>query len=335
DFLRPRFPRVKWIANSENLGFSRASNQGLALAKGEHILFLNPDTVLPEDFARNCLAFYRQAADAPGGLGVRMIDGNGRFLKESRRGFPTPWVAFCRLSGLTSLFPRSRRFSEYYLGYLPADRSHRAPVLSGACFWVSRKALDAAGPFDEEFFMYAEDIDLSYRLERAGFCNYYFAGTTIIHFKGASTQKDLRYVRQFYSAMSRFRRKHFHRGMPGLFQAAFELAIRTRAAVSAAGRLFTGHVAAPALTGRRTWLTGDPASIGRLRPALMHSRRLVTDPQEANEVIFCQGAAFSFKELISEWAKMNRGMAAAIYAEGAEAIVSSRHHDNRAEILKL
>ncbi|HEV2353824.1 MAG TPA: glycosyltransferase family 2 protein [Puia sp.] len=381
DFLRPRFPRVKWIANSENAGFSRANNQGLALATGDHILFLNPDTVIPEDFARNCLAFYSQAAGAAGGLGVRMIDGNGRFLKESRRGFPTPWVAFCRLSGLTALFPRSRWFSEYYLGYLPADRNHRAPVLSGACFWVSRKALDAAGPFDENFFMYAEDIDLSYRLEKAGFCNYYIADTTIIHFKGASTQKDLRYIRQFYGAMIQFRRKHFHGGRRGLLRAGFEAAITVRAAVSAAGQFFRGRrgfdgggadggraegggadgggaegggadgtaglggVAGSGLAGsggqaggsakRRVWLTGDAASAGRLRASLTLSRIVVTDARQADETIFCQGAAFSFRDLISEWGKRKQGGEAGIYADGASAVVSSRRHDSCAEILKL
>ncbi len=148
DLLRPLFPEVKWIVNSENNGFARANNQALEQAIGEYILFLNPDTIVPEDFARKCLAFIQSVAH-PGGLGVRMIDGSGRFLKESRRGFPSPWVAFCKLSGLTTLFPRSRRFSEYYLGYLPPDCNHPAPVLSGACLWVSRAAIRAAGPFDE------------------------------------------------------------------------------------------------------------------------------------------------------------------------------------------
>ncbi len=118
-----------------------------------------------------------------------MTEGVGSF-KESRRGFPAPWVAFCKLSGLTALFPRSRRFARYYLGHLPSDKTAPVPVLSGACFFVTRSALGSVGPFDETFFMYAEDIDLSYRLETAGYINYYFADVTIIHFKGESTPKD-------------------------------------------------------------------------------------------------------------------------------------------------
>src|SRR5580692_1396037 len=168
DLLRPLFPEVNWIVNTENEGFSLANNQALSQSTGDNILFLNPDTVVPEDFVRRCLSFIGTVPNA-GGLGVRMIDGSGRFLRESRRGFPTPWVAFCKLSGLTALFPRSRRFAQYYLGHLPSARTSPAPVLSGACFFVSRSALDRVGSFDETFFMYAEDIDLSYRLETAGY----------------------------------------------------------------------------------------------------------------------------------------------------------------------
>src|SRR5580704_11537596 len=162
--LRPLFPDVIFLENSENEGFAKANNRAFGRARGEYILFLNPDTIVPEDLAPSCLAML---ASTPGigGLGVRMVDGSGRFLKESRRGFPTPWVAFCKLSGLTALFPHSRRFSQYYLGYLPPPPAHPAPVLSEACLWVRRTSLEKAGAFDETFFMYAEDIDLSYRLE--------------------------------------------------------------------------------------------------------------------------------------------------------------------------
>ena len=179
--IRPLFPAVTFLVNDENIGFARANNQALKVATGRYILFLNPDTVVPENFARHCLSFLEEMPGI-GGLGVRMVDGSGRFLRESRRGFPSPWVAFCRLSGLSAIFPKSRLFSAYYMGYLPEDETHPAPVLSGACFWVSGAILAGIGGFDEQFFLYAEDIDLSYRLERAGFVNYYLADTTIIHF---------------------------------------------------------------------------------------------------------------------------------------------------------
>ncbi len=245
--LQPLFPDFLFLANSENLGFAKANNLALRQARGEYILFLNPDTLLPEDFVRICHRFI-SGKPRVGGLGVRMVDGSGRFLKESRRGFPGPWVAFCKLSGLSTLFPYSRFFARYYLGHLPADTAHPAPVLSGACLWVSRAILGETGGFDERFFMYAEDIDLSFRIEKAGYINYFLPDTTIIHFKGESTQKDIRYVRQFYKAMSQFRRKHFNRGLPALLNAGMEAAIWLRAGIGGFARVIrkpTGPVDSP------------------------------------------------------------------------------------------
>lgn len=342
EFLQPLFPRVRFIVNTENRGFARANNQVLELARGEYILFLNPDTILPEDSVERCLSFLRSTPRI-GGLGLRMIDGSGRFLKESRRGFPSPWVAFCKLCGLTALFPRSRVFSTYYLGYLPETGSHPSPVLSGACLWVSRAILDETGPFDEDFFMYAEDIDLSYRLEQAGYVNYYFADATIVHFKGESTQKDTRYVRQFYKAMSQFRRKHFSGGLPRLFGGALEAAIWLRAGLGAIGRIGgrTSHPVAP----RRTWLTGDPTEVERLQSLLAQSgertpvgtpeRILAMGEQQAEEIIFCEGDGFSFKACIAalETAALYRkGQYAKFYAAGSASAVGSAHRGGQGEV---
>jgi GT2 family glycosyltransferase len=231
EYLQPRFPRVKFISLPGNEGFSRANNRGLNEAKGRYILFLNPDTILPEDACRICLSFMISTPGI-GAAGVRMIDGGGHFLKESRRGFPSAWVAFCKLSGLTALFPRSRYFAGYYMGHLPANRTHPAPILSGACMWVDRVALERTGGFDEQFFMYAEDIDLSHRIEQAGFTNYYIADTTILHFKGESTHKDARYIKLFYTAMIQFRRKHFKGTLSRLFNHLLEIAVRLRMALA-------------------------------------------------------------------------------------------------------
>lgn len=348
-YLQPLFPRVKFIVNTDNLGFARANNQALAQAGGEYILFLNPDTILPEDFFPRCLSFLR-STDGIGGLGVRMIDGSGRFLKESRRGFPTPWVAFCRLSGLTALFPRSRFFSEYYLGYLPETSSHPSPVLSGACLLVSRAVLDEVGSFDDSFFMYAEDIDLSYRLEKAGYRNYYFSGTTIVHFKGESTQKDIRYTRQFYKAMSQFRRKHFDAGLPRLFGGSLEVAIWLRAGFGAIGRVFR-RGAAPA-SPRRVWLTGDPAGVRQLQARLDSpaasgeraqtgspgERAQASGPQQAEEIVICQGDGFSFKEgieMLEGSAFYQRGQYAKFHAAGSGSAAGSAHRDGRGEVWLL
>jgi GT2 family glycosyltransferase len=344
EYLRPLFPDITFIANTENTGFARANNQALQLARGKYILFLNPDTILPEDFASRCLTFLQSVPDA-GGLGVRMVDGSGLFLKESRRGFPSPWVAFCKLSGLTALFPGSRRFAAYYLGHLPPDKTNPAPVLSGACFWVARAILEKTGSFDEQFFMYAEDIDLSYRIEQAGYVNYYLAETTIVHFKGESTLKDSRYIKQFYKAMSQFRKNHFNRDLPTLFNKSMEAAIWLRAAI---GALFRSRAlsSSPALSRGtkgpailKTQLMGDAAAILQLREffAATGIRTVVDDSRQAEELILCEGAQFSFKDCIRSLeaaAPYRTGLRVKFYAKGSGSVVGSAHRDGRGEIIE-
>lgn len=313
--LRLVFPEVRFVENQENVGFAGANNQALRLAGGEYVLFLNPDTVLPEDFARLCLDFVR-ATPHIGGMGVRMVDGSGRFLPESRRGFPSPWVAFCKLAGLSAIFPRSRFFARYYLGGVPADRPHPAPVLSGACIVARRSVLEEVGGFDERFFMYAEDIDLSYRIEKAGYVNFYFPGTTIVHFKGESTQKNIRYIRMFYKAMSQFRRKHFGRGLPAVWNRGMEAAIWIRAGLGGLGRAVAGNGAksgsrahaseagkygetSPAGHRRSLWITGDAAEAARVKEWLGKDWEIVPERDAASAVLMCEGEDFSFRECIN------------------------------------
>ena len=349
-FLRPLFPAVTFVVNTVNVGFARANNQALQQARGDYVLFLNPDTILPEDIATRCISFL-QSTPGIGGLCPRMIDGGGHFLKESRRGFPSPWVAACKLFGLTALFPHSRLFATYYLGHLPAGRSHPSPVLSGACLWISRAALTRVGPFDSDYFMYAEDIDLSYRLEQAGYVNYYFADATIVHFKGESTQKDIRHIRQFYKAMSQFRRKHFNSGLSRVFASGLEAAIWLRAGLGAIGRIGRREPPPPSApeglpqtapaSPRHTWLTGDPVAIGRLRPflAISEERSPAPDLQQADEIIFCEGERFSFKDCIAalesaapHMAHRGRHRQAMFYAAGSQSVVGSASRDGRGEI---
>ncbi len=235
--VREKFPEVKLIANSENVGFAVANNQAIRQAKGEYVLLLNPDTVVEEDTFELCLAFMDAHPDA-GGLGVRMIDGAGKFLPESKRGFPTPWVAFCKTFGLSRLFPRSRFFNHYHLGYLDERAVSTVEVLAGAFMLLRHRVLMEVGLLDEDFFMYGEDIDLSYRIVAAGYQNYYFPKTTIIHYKGESTRKgSLNYVRIFYQAMIIFARKHFSGARRRLFVAGLQVAIYLRAAVTLLGNL--------------------------------------------------------------------------------------------------
>ncbi|HUQ66196.1 MAG TPA: glycosyltransferase family 2 protein [Flavitalea sp.] len=211
-YLQPMFPQFRYISNPVNEGFAKANNKGLTLVTGKLVLFLNPDTIVPADCFNKCISFLNAHPDA-GALGVKMINGQGEFLKESKRGFPSPLSSLWKMTGITAMFPRSSLFGKYYLGHLDENANHEADVLSGAFMMVKKEVLDRAGGFDERFFMYAEDIDLSYRILRAGYKNYYFAGTTIIHYKGGSTKKDLKYVRQFYKAMSQFVRKYYGNGL--------------------------------------------------------------------------------------------------------------------------
>jgi GT2 family glycosyltransferase len=208
-FLEKKFPRVHFKWNNENTGFAKANNSVLKETKGEYILFLNPDTIVPEDCFEKCLGFFASHTRC-GALGVRMIDGAGFFLKESKRSFPTPAFSFYKMTGLAKLFPSSAVFAGYYAGHLTEHESHEVDVLAGAFMMISKEAMLKTGGFDEAFFMYGEDIDLSYRLQKQGYKNYYFPGTTIIHFKGESTQKNSAgYVKHFYDAMQLFVRKHY------------------------------------------------------------------------------------------------------------------------------
>ena len=236
--VREKFPEVKLIANQQNTGFAVANNQAIRESTGKYVLLLNPDTVVREDTFKNCLDFMETHPDA-GGLGVKMIDGSGKFLPESKRGFPTPFVAFCKTFGLSSFFPKSKIFNRYHLGYLDKDETHEVDVLAGAFMLLRRSVLDKAGLLDEAFFMYGEDIDLSYRIIQAGYKNYYFAGTTIIHYKGESTKKgSLNYVRTLYNAMIIFARKHFTGRQAQLFIAMIYGAIYLRAGMTLVTNFF-------------------------------------------------------------------------------------------------
>ena len=216
EMVREKFPGVRLIANKENVGFSRANNQAIRESSAEYVLLLNPDTVVGEDVFRRVIAFLDEHPKC-GGLGVKMIDGTGQFLPESKRGLPTPAVAFYKIIGLTRLFPKSRVFGRYHLGHLPENSTAPIGILSGACMFLRKRTLDEVGLLDENFFMYGEDIDLSYRITMGGYENWYLPEARIIHYKGESTKKSsVNYVFVFYNAMAIFAKKHFTRKRPDL-----------------------------------------------------------------------------------------------------------------------
>ncbi len=236
-YLKPKFPSIHFIENKNNAGFSKANNQAIANAQGKYILLLNPDTVLGEQVLLNTCRFMDEHPDA-GGLGVKMIDGRGIFLPESKRGFPSPRNSFFKMFGLSKFFPYSPFFSQYHLRYLNENAVHDVDVLAGAFMLLRKTTLDKTGGLDERFFMYGEDIDLSYRIRLAGYKNYYVP-EKIIHYKGESTKKDLRYVKIFYNAMILFYKKHYpHYGF--LYNGLIHLAIYFRAFLSAIGKLIPG-----------------------------------------------------------------------------------------------
>lgn len=230
EYLSERFPNVRIIASPHNLGFARANNLAIGETRGEYVLLLNPDTVVGESTIAETLRFMDEHPSA-GSLGVRMVDARGMDAKESRRGLPSPMVAFYKMSGLCARFPKSKRLGHYYMGYLPWNSPSAIEVVSGAFCLLRKEALDMVGWLDEDFFMYGEDIDLSYRVLKGGYKNYYFPNR-ILHYKGESTQKSsFRYVHVFYEAMFIFFRKHYS-SMSILLSLPIKAAIYAKALVA-------------------------------------------------------------------------------------------------------
>ena len=231
ELVKTKFPEVTLIENKKNVGFSKANNQAMRIAKGEYILLLNPDTLLEEDTLEKCCQFMDEHPDA-GGLGVKMVDGKGNFLPESKRGLPTPQVALFKMAGLAALFPKSKLFGKYHLGYLDENDINEIEVLSGAFMFMRKSVLAKVGLLDEEYFMYGEDIDLSYRILKGGYKNYYFPKARIIHYKGESTKKtSINYVFIFYKAMIIFARKHLSQNKAAVFSFLINIAIYIKAGI--------------------------------------------------------------------------------------------------------
>ena len=237
DQICATFEHIIWVENIENVGFGRANNQGFSLAKGVYTLILNPDTVLQEDTIEKCVS-YLIAHPKVGGLGIKGIDGSGQFLPESKRALPTPLVALWKITGLSSIFPKSSVFARYHLGHLSPDENHEVDILVGCFMMIPTKLLLSVGGFDPQYFMYGEDIDLSYELQKTGHKNIYFSESQIIHYKGESTKRgSLNYVRMFYKAMVLFAKKQFTGSSAAAYSLLIYLGIYLRAALAIAARL--------------------------------------------------------------------------------------------------
>ncbi|MEM1041559.1 MAG: glycosyltransferase [Bacteroidota bacterium] len=272
--VRERFPGVRVVANEENVGFARANNQAIREAKGRYLLILNPDTLVQEDTLRSLVAFMDAHPEA-GAAGCRILNPDGTSAPESRRAFPTPSVALYRMLGLSRLFPKSRTFGRYNMTYLPIDEVCEVDALSGSCMMVRRAALyehaalsgdgapgSGAGLFDEEFFMYGEDLDWCFRIQQAGWKIYYTPDTQIIHYKGECTRKgELRYVRLFYGAMLKFTEKHFAGSHSRALASVIRGGILARAGMSMAAKALAA-LAVPVLDFGLALLVGMVVALG-------------------------------------------------------------------------
>lgn len=252
--VQENFPEVHVIANDTNVGFSTANNQAIRQMDAKYVLLLNPDTVIEEQTLELCYDFMEKRPTA-GAVGVRMIDGTGQFLPESKRDVPNLWNSFCKLSYLSEIFPKSKFFSGYNLGYLAENETHKISVLCGAFMFIRSEALQKTGLLDEQFFMYGEDIDLSYRIVQAGYDVWYYPQTSIIHYKGESTKKSsISYVKTFYGAMHIYVNKHYGTGNAKVFARVINSAVTVRAILSALGRIVKGLMR-PLLDGMGIYLS--------------------------------------------------------------------------------
>ena len=334
DFLEPLFPDFHFIRNPENSGFAKANNQVIPLCNGEFILFMNPDTILAEDSLNTCISFFRNQTDA-GAVGVRMIDGAGQFLRESKRGFPYPAVSFFKMAGFARLFPRSKIFSSYYLGHLDEDSVQVVDVLSGAFMMIKKNVLNKTGSFDEQFFMYAEDIDLSYRIDKAGFKNYYLPATTIIHFKGESTQKDVRYVKMFYHAMQLFMKKHFRNKGFSLRIYMLTLGLRLRQTLSFM-RLPFKKTDYSSKTDNPVFIKGKPADKEILKQKLAaHHIPVSKIENKDNAVLFYENESLPWKKIIAEIRCESEKRSYYFHGAGTHAIIGSHSRGRQGRVIVL
>lgn len=343
EYLEPRFPSVHFITNKHNKGFAKANNQALEIATGKYILFLNPDTIVAEDSFTTCIRFMEIHAEA-GACGVHMIDGSGSFLPESKRGFPSPQTSFYKLSGLAALFPRSKQFARYYLGHLSEQQTGEIDVLAGAYFFARRDVLQKTGGFDEAFFMYGEDIDLSYRIQQAGYTNYYLPQTSIIHFKGESTSKQSpQAIRNFYGAMDIFVRKHYKGPATSLFAAFIGLVIRVKLLRGKTNKENAPLAASPV----HTLVVGNTQ--GQMEAAQIISIQKTSDrkvsiaasadlnealhQQPVQEIIFCEGGECSFQKIICWMQNLSAAYSHKIHAAGSSSIVGSDQKGRQGDVL--
>ncbi len=329
--MKQRFPNVKLIENKDNFGFPKGNNIGVAVAKGEYICILNPDTVVAEDTFTKVLAFAKKQINL-GVVGCKLIDGTGNFLPESKRGTPTPFVAFTKITGLYKIFPKT--FGKYYAQHLSENETGQVEILVGAFMFMRRDLYNEIGGFDENCFMYSDDIDLSYMALKKGKSNYYFHETSVIHYKGESTIKDGTYMKRFQEAMNFFYKKHFQ--VSFLFSIFMKIGIIFFSMV----KMFQGK---PKLkTSPEYFILASEDEV--LREKLENQWGKLVKRQDITksfaektntEIIFDQNY-LDFKAIIQSLeAYKNRGLTFKIVPQSSDYVIGSNSSFDRGEVLKI
>ncbi|MFI0490080.1 glycosyltransferase family 2 protein [Flavobacterium sp.] len=331
--IKKRFPNVKLIENAANLGFPKGNNIGVSHAKGEYICILNPDTVVAEDTFTKVLAFAKSQKEI-GIVGVKLIDGTGNFLPESKRGTPLPWVAFTKISGLYKLFPKSSFFNKYYAQHLNENQTGKIDILVGAFMVMKRELYTEIGGFDENCFMYSDDIDLSYMVLQKGKSNYYFHETTVIHYKGESTVKDVMYMKRSQEAMNFFYKKHFRSSF--LFSLFMKLGIVFFSLV----KTFKGKPKPKLSPENYVLISDDEVLRERLeyqfkKPVRLQSESEILLGNGKIEIIFDQNY-IDFKAIIQAFeANKNKGFSFKVLPKLSDFVIGSNSSFDRGEVIEI
>ena len=337
--MKSRFPEVTLIENKTNAGFPKGNNIGVAQAKGEYVCILNPDTVVAEDTFEKILAFAESKSDM-GIVGCKLIDGTGNFLPECKRGVPTPFVAFTKVTGLYKIFPKSKLFGRYYAEHLDQNQTGKVDILVGAFMVMKRDLYLAVGGFDENCFMYSDDIDLSYMVLKTGKSNYYFHETAVIHYKGESTVRDGLYMKRFRDAMHFFYGKHFKKSIFfDVFMSigAFFFSLLKRSQAVTIKRkidqysLFSTDqnlvLKVENLLGKKVVLADSTAE---------NSLNSLTNKEGENIEIIFDNNQLSFKSIINSLERCrNKGFTFKILPQKSDFIIGSNSSNDRGEVLHL
>lgn len=333
--MKQRFPNIKLIENASNLGFPKGNNIGVRQAKGEYICILNPDTVVAEDAFAKVFAFAKKQKKI-GIIGVKLIDGTGNFLPESKRGIPRPFVAFTKIAGLYKLFPDT--FGKYYAQHLSENGNGKVDILVGAFMFMKRNLYNEVGGFDENCFMYSDDIDLSYLALKNGKSNYYFHETTVIHYKGESTIKDGTYMKRFQEAMNFFYKKHF--SVPFFFSVFMKMGIVFFSIV----KMFQGKpklktnpsnyiLISDSEALEKNWILKLEKQLEK--PIKIHDITQSFSENSTAEIIFDQ-KHLDFKSIIQSFeANKNKGFTFKILPESSDFLIGSDSSFDRGEVVKI